>query len=209
MDFVEIFLKQIQALGPFIYLFIFIVAAVESFVLTGVFLPGTLFIVLMGFLSAQGVLNIYAISLITTLGVILGDLLGFYFGQNQGKWFLNKMHKLFKMDYVGAGEKFFESHGNKSVFIGRFVAVIRPFIPFVAGLLNMNFGKFLFSSILSAFVWTSLYLFLGYFFGAAFHAIAVWSGRVGMGLLAVIAAYFIFSYLRNSFKKKQIKNLDL
>lgn len=194
MEFANLILEYIKTLGPLIYLLIFGIGILESFVLTGVFIPGTILIILIGFLAAQGVLDIYFLVGITAFGAMIGDVLSFYLGLKQGGPMLNRVSQYFKVDYLKMGEDFFKKYGDKSVFIGRFIAVVRPFIPFTAGIFKMDLKIFLFWNALSALVWAALYLTLGYFFGAALNTIVLWSGRFGLILLGV-AGFAVISYI--------------
>ena len=201
MELIPFILEQIEEWGAFIYLLIFVVAIFESFVLTGIFIPGTFLVIFIGFLAAQKVLDIYFLILITAVGAAIGDILSFYLGGHKGVVILGRIEKHFKVDYLKIGEDFFGKYGDKSLLIGRFVAVVRPFIPFVAGLFKMNIKKFLFWNFLSAFLWATLYLMLGYFFGAALNAIVEWSERISITVLVVIVFGAISYFVRNKFTK--------
>ena len=201
MDLIPLILKTVEAWGALIYLLIFVVAIFESFVLTGIFIPGTFFVVFIGFLSSQKVIDIYFLIFITSIGATIGDLFSFYLGKHKGVAILDRVNKYFKADYLNIGEDFFAKYGEKSVFIGRFVAVIRPFIPFVAGLFKMNLAKFLLWNVLSAFLWATLYLLLGYFFGAALSTIVEWSERISVTLFIILAFAAVSYFVRRKFTK--------
>ncbi len=179
----------VEFLGPFIYVLIFIIAFLESFVFTGLIIPGTIMLVAMGFIASQGPINFFMLFMLTAIAAILGDILNFYLGMTQGARLIISVSGRFKIktDYLRIGEDFFSHHGDKSIFIGRFVALIRPFIPFIAGIFKMPWKVFLFWNILSGFAWAGLYLTLGYFFGAAFKTIVQVSGRAGLILLIILA----------------------
>lgn len=186
--------------GYWSYLFVFLVAMVESLVVTGVFIPGTFIILFLGFLAAQNDAPLIPLLTFVILGGIAGDVLSFMLGEKKGGWVLNLTHKIFKRNYLEIGREFFERHGDKSVFIGRFIAIVRPFIPFIAGVFKMDIRKFLFWNISSAAVWGSLYILLGYFSGAAWRTVLHWSGRAGLALLVIAligaGAYFVKRHLK-------------
>jgi membrane protein DedA with SNARE-associated domain len=100
--------------------------------------------------------------------------------------------------YIQKGEKFFEKYGAVSVFIGRFVGVTRPVVPFVAGLLNMNRALFVVYSLLSGILWAISYYGTGYLFGAG---LSYWNFS-GLELTVLIIAVLIFCYYR--YKKKDL-----
>lgn len=194
MHYLNFILTQIHIWGPLIYAFIFFVAIFESFVLTGILVPGTIIVLIIGFLASQGVLNFFLLLIFTSFGAAIGDTLSFYLGLKHGRKIAAKMRHNFKTDYIGIGERFFKKHGSKSVFIGRFVAMIRPFVPFIAGFLDMNVEQFMIWNISSAILWSGLYLTLGFFFGRALHTIIFWASRVGFILLFIII-FAIISYM--------------
>lgn len=186
----------VETFGVFIYILIFIVAFLESFIFTGLVMPGTVMVVFMGFLAAQGPLNIFALFAVTAAAAILGDIFNYVLGLTQGGRLVVIISEKLKLktDYLKIGEDFFLAHGDKSVFIGRFTALIRPFIPFVAGIFKMRWRIFLFWNILSGILWAGLYLALGYFFGAALQTVVEWSGRAAVVLL-IILSFAIATYL--------------
>jgi undecaprenyl-diphosphatase len=83
-------------------------------------------------------------------------------------------------------EVFFADHGGKSVFLGRFIGLIRPFIPFVAGQARMAPLLFTFYAVISGILWGLAYPGLGYFFGASWHLVELWAGRFSYFLAALI-----------------------
>lgn len=178
----------VEILGPWVYPLIFVIAFFESFIFTGLILPGTLMLLAMGFIASHGPISFTLLFILTSVAAVLGDIVNFYLGKTKGAGLIVAISGKFKIktDYLRMGEDFFRLHGDKSVFIGRFVAVIRPFIPFVAGIFKMPWGIFLFWNILSGIIWSGLYLSLGYFFGRALDAILEWSGRAGMIVLVIL-----------------------
>lgn len=198
-------LEQIHNWGLFAYAAMFLIAFLESFVFIGIAIPGTVIMVFLGFISSNGVLDFFPLVGATFLGACLGDLASFYIGAQKGSWAVSVLSRLFKRtDYIKVGEDFFERYGNKSVFIGRFIAIVRPFIPFVAGMFKMNWKPFLFWNVLSALIWSSLYISIGYFFGYAWRSAAVWASRASL-LLLMIAVFMVATRF---LKKKAKEPLD-
>ncbi len=205
MDFLNYLTGIMHSWGYWSYLFVFLIAMIESLVITGIFIPGTLIIIFLGFLSAQDSFSILLLLLLVTLGGIVGDILSFVLGQKKGDWVLKLTHKVFKKDYLKVGREFFEKHGDKSILIGRFVAILRPFTPFVAGVFKMKIQKFLLWNISSAILWSTTYILLGYFSGTAWRTVVHWSSRAGIALF-VIGLIAVGSYVaRKHLKKEGIK----
>ena len=202
MDILNFITDIIDSWGYWSYLVMFLIALIESLVITGIFIPGTLIIIFLGFLSAQNGLGLAPLLIFVILGSITGDVLSFILGEKRGGWVLGLTRKVFKKDYLGFGREFFEKHGDKSVFIGRFVAILRPFIPFVAGVFKMNIRKFLLWDISSAILWATLYILLGYFSGAAWRTVVDWSGRAGI-VFFVVAVIAVGSYLVKKHLRKE------
>ncbi len=196
----------VEIMGPLIYIFIFIIAFFESFIFTGLIIPGTIMLVAMGFIASQGPINFLMLFILTSIAAILGDMLNFYLGKTKGADLIIAVSGRFKIktDYLKIGEEFFKAHGNKSVFIGRFVALIRPFIPFIAGIFKMPWRIFLFWNVLSGFIWAGIYLTLGYFFGRALDTIVQWSGRAGIIILILL----IFILLTHFIKDKVMRSIS-
>lgn len=189
----------VEVLGPWAYVFIFVIAFFESFIFTGLLIPGTLMLVAMGFIASHGPINFLALFLITATAAILGDVLNYYLGKTKGAALIVAVSGKFKIktDYLKIGEDFFKAHGNKSVFIGRFVALIRPFIPFIAGIFKMPVPIFIFWNVLSGLLWAGLYLTLGYFFGRALDSIVAWSGRAGIIIMILLVFAIITHFIKD------------
>ncbi|OGY59116.1 MAG: hypothetical protein A3B23_02030 [Candidatus Colwellbacteria bacterium RIFCSPLOWO2_01_FULL_48_10] len=206
MEFLNSLIPHLEALGTFAYLAVFLISAFESVVFIGLLIPGTLVVVFLGFISVQGFLSLPYLIVSTVLGACVGDYISFYLGAKRGEWIAEKFGRFFKRtDYVRLGEDYFQRHGDKSVFIGRFIAVVRPFIPFVAGVFKMHWRKFLFWNVLSAFSWSAFYTLIGYFFGYAWSSVSVWISRGGF-ILLLLAVIVVISQFT---KKKVIKSAEL
>jgi membrane protein DedA with SNARE-associated domain/membrane-associated phospholipid phosphatase len=188
-------LPAFSHLGLWGYWVVLLIAFFEAIVLVGVIIPGSTLIVLVGFLSAQGVLDIGDLIWFAAIGAILGDALSYYLG-TKGTNFFHDENKFLKAAHLDRAELFFRKHGDKSIFFGRFIGFLRSLVPFVAGLSRMSLKRFLFWDVISAFLWAAAYLLLGYFFGNAFASIAKWTTRVGytLGILAV--AFFLLYGIR-------------
>ncbi|MEK7627601.1 MAG: DedA family protein [Patescibacteria group bacterium] len=142
MEFINSFLSTIQHLGIFGYWAILLISLLESLAFIGVMIPGATIIVFAGFLSAQGYLDFGDLILFAAIGAMLGDSLSYYLGIKGIKFFRSE-NKFLKLSHLEKGERFFRKHGNKSIFLGRFIGPIRPIIPFIAGLSRMNKWSFL------------------------------------------------------------------
>ncbi len=197
MNFLTHILPSLSHLGIWGYWLVLLAALLESLVFVGVVVPGASFVVIAGFLSSQGYLDIGDLIWFAAIGAILGDSLSYYLGTKGTRFFHNE-NKWLKADHLERGKQFFHKHGSKSIFLARFVGPLRAIVPFVAGISGMKKSRFLFWNIISAFLWSASHLLLGYFFGNAFTTIEVWSTRVGyaIGITVVfLALIYVIRFL--------------
>lgn len=194
MEFLISLLPKIQHLGALGYWIVLLISLAESLTFIGLIIPGAILVGLFGFFSAQGYLDIGDLIWFSAIGAILGDGISYYFGTRGTKLFRQE-NKILKLSHLESGEQFFKKHGNKSIFLGRFVSPLRSVIPFIAGLFRMDKKVFLFWNIISGILWAVSFLLLGYFFGSALNAIEIWSSRVGLFVLAVVVSVIIIRIL--------------
>lgn len=180
----------IQSYGSLGYWAIFLISFFEALVFAGSFIPGTPIILFYGFLASVGYFNVGDLFILAVAGAVAGDAVSFYLGTKSRNLFHEK-NFLLNTKYLEKSQRFFEKYGDKSIFWSRFVAVIKPFIPFTAGVAGMNVKKFAFWNVFSALVWASSHLAAGYFFGGAFRVIETWTTRFGIFIL-VSAIFFWF-----------------
>lgn len=190
MDYLNHFLPAIEHLGALGYWLVLLISLAESLAFVGVIVPGSVLVVVAGFMAAHGYFDIGDLIWFSVIGAILGDGASYYLGTKGTKFFRNE-NKILKLSHLERGRLFFKKHGNKSVFLGRFIGPIRSIVPFIAGLSKMDKPSFLFWNITSAFLWAAGHLFLGYFFGGAVKSIEAWSTKAGVFILFV----FLFTAL--------------
>ncbi|MBI4812432.1 LssY C-terminal domain-containing protein [Candidatus Falkowbacteria bacterium] len=201
MHIANYLLSTIEASTILGYFVIFLIFFLESIAFVGLFIPGTIFLVLIGFLAANDSLDIYmALSLIFA-AVMAGDAISFYFGR-AGKFFFREENTIFKLKYLEKGKNFFQRHGNKSVLVGRFIGPMRPLISFIAGLFKMGKKRFYVFNAISAIIWIVFYFVMGYFFGQAWQMIKFWSGKIGVSLFFLFTFLLLIYFLKNFFVKQ-------
>src|SRR3954452_16689070 len=186
MPSVSSFLPALQHLGMWGYWIVLLAALAEAAPVAGVFVPGSAIVVLAGIGAAHRILDVGDLIWFAALGAVLGDGLSYYLGA-KGKHLFRPGNRWLDPALLDKGNAFFRRHGNKSVFLGRFVPPIRGIIPFVAGLSGMDKRAFLLWNILSGVLWGASHIMTGYLLGDAAQRLGVWTTRAGLFLLGLAA----------------------
>ena len=167
---------------------IFALIFVESLFIAGLFTPATLIVPGVGALAATVGISPFEITLYATMGMVTGDSvsygLGILVGNKLYDWVPDNYH-----GYIKQAQKFMGKYGVLSVALGRFFGPLRCVVPFTAGSLGMNKRIFFPVTILSAPVWTSIYVLSGYFLGIAF---IEYFNYVLIGFILVITIYTVY-----------------
>ncbi|MFO7680295.1 MAG: DedA family protein [Chloroflexota bacterium] len=159
----EIIISQI---GVWSYLLLFTIIFAETGLVIMPFLPGDSLLFVAGALAGKGMMNIALLFLILASAAILGDTINYWLGSWIGAKAFDGRFRFLKPEHLERTHQFFEKHGGKAVILGRFVPVMRTFVPFVAGMGSMNYGRFISYNILGGVLWVSIFLLGGYFFGS-------------------------------------------
>ncbi len=169
------------------------ISLIESLAFVGIAIPGTTFIILVGFVSSKGFFDLGDVFIFAAVGAIMGDVFSYYLGRYVKEIF-GENSRIFKSKYLNRGKMFFNKYGGRSVFLGRFIGPIRPVIPFVAGMVRMDKKRFILWNVFSGFAWAAVFLLVGYFFGEMADTIILWikRGSVFIGVFAgLILIFFI------------------
>ncbi|HZO71345.1 MAG TPA: DedA family protein [Ktedonobacteraceae bacterium] len=166
IDILQVLQNALHILGyPAVLLFVMI----ES---SGIPFPGETMLLLAAFYSAiDHQLQIPIIIACAALGAITGDNIGYYVGKTGGKAVVNRYGRyvFLKPEHLARAEQFFARHGDKTVFLGRFVAVLRAWAAFLAGVNQMHWRTFFIYNAAGGIVWATIYGLLGYYAGRYFH----------------------------------------
>lgn len=155
----------IQKFGSWTYGILFLIVFAETGLVATPFLPGDSLLFAAGTFAAIGSLNVWALYFILLIAAILGDTVNYSVGKFLGKEAFSRYPKIFKKKYLEKTHGFYEKYGNKTIVLARFVPIVRTFAPFIAGVGKMNYLRFLTYNILGGFLWVTLFVFGGYYFG--------------------------------------------
>lgn len=149
------------------YLIIFTIIFAETGFVVTPFLPGDSLLFAVGALIAKGNtgLDIYLMGLLLIIGAIAGNTLNYYLGSYFGPKVFKPHNKILKLEYYIKTQEFFNKQGGKAVIFSRFLPIFRTVAPFVAGVGNMNFGRFTFYNVVGGVFWIVSFLGLGFVFG--------------------------------------------
>ena len=181
-------------IGGLYYFIIGLLCFVDSVAFIGILYPGGFLIVFAGFLAANGKGDISTIAIVSMVGSFAGDLLSYVIGGRAGGAIMQRPWFKRRENLLQKGQLYFAAHGGKSVFVGRFVGFLRPFIPFIAGSAQMNPVAFTLYALVSAVLWGIATPGLGYIFGASWQLVQVWSGRFSL-LFLLLAVLFVLNAL--------------
>jgi len=158
-------LLLIDKFGIFSYVILFMVIFLETGLVVTPFLPGDSLLFAAGSFAALGSFRIEILFVALALAAILGDTINYWIGNYLGPKVFRSKSRLLNKEYLDRTHKFYEKYGGMAIILGRFMPIIRTFVPFLAGIGRMSYFKFLLYNIIGGIAWVSLFLFGGYFFG--------------------------------------------
>ncbi|HLI69811.1 MAG TPA: DedA family protein [Ktedonobacteraceae bacterium] len=174
----------------------------------GIPFPGETMLLLASFYAAlDHRLQIPLVIVCAAFGAIIGDNIGYLIGRTGGYPLVRRFGRyvFLKPEHLERAERFFDKHGNKTVFFGRFVAVLRAWAAFLAGVNRMRWSTFLIYNAAGGILWAIIYGCLGFYAGRLFHSnfgaverlasTISWAGAA-LIVVAVVAAYIFFRWRR-------------
>ncbi len=176
------------------YSAIFLAALSEAIPVFGTVVPGSTLVVAISALAAGAGANSWLMLVAATVGAIVGDGVSFWLGQRYHReilcsWPLNQYPK-----FIERSNRFITKYGTASVFLARFTAVVRAFVPLTAGILRMSPLQFYVANILSALVWAPAHVFPGVLLATALRLAGVSAEQLTVfiiaGLIVVLAVFW-------------------
>lgn len=157
--------------GPWVYALLFLIIFAETGLVVTPFLPGDSLLFTTGALAAAGILDLWTAAGLILVAAIAGDAVNYSVGHYLGPRIFRAedrksfWHRLLNRDHLMKAHAFFERHGGKAIVLGRFVPIIRTFVPFVAGAGSMSYPQFAFYNVAGGLLWVGLCVGAGYAFG--------------------------------------------
>jgi membrane-associated protein len=169
IDFVlhiDVYLSSIiTRYGAWTYGLLFFVIFLETGFVVTPFLPGDSLIFAASAFAARGALNPWVIFILMAIAAFAGDTVNYWIGHAIGAKAYTGEVKWIKKEYMERTHAFFEKHGGQTIFLARFVPIIRTFTPFVAGVSKMPYSYFITWNLIGGITWVATFTLLGYFFG--------------------------------------------
>ncbi len=186
-----------------VYTILFLVIFIETGLVIMPFLPGDSLLFTAGLFARLGYLDIATLFGLLFVAAVLGDNTNYWIGRKIGLKVLHlkiKGKTLVKQEYLDKTHEFYEKHGTKTIIMARFVPIVRTFAPFVAGVAEMKYRRFLSYDIFGGFIWIGSLTLAGYFLGEI-----PWMRQnielVALGIIALSLLPVVFNIVKHKMTK--------
>jgi membrane protein DedA with SNARE-associated domain len=179
---------------------VFLLALSEAIPIVGTVVPGSTLVVAISALATASEINAWLLVIDATLGAIIGDGLSFWLGRRYHRDILQRWPLNLFPQLIARSEAFFSRYGAASVFLARFTAVVRAFVPLIAGAFRMPIRQFYVANVLSALIWAPAHVFPGVAVGvlasaanaSTWHIVALAIAVILLGWIASRIARYYF-----------------
>ena len=194
----------ISQYGTLTYLILFAIIFCETGLVVTPILPGDSLLFAAGAIAAQddSGLNVLLLAVLLVIAAFTGNLLNYSIGRYFGPKVFERDYRFIEREYLERTKKFFDKHGAITIVYTRFAPILRTFAPFVAGVGQMSYPRFILYNFIGGFLWIVIFLYAGYFFGNVpfvkenFEAVVL-----GIILVSLIPA--VYAFIKARFGKKQ------
>jgi membrane-associated protein len=178
--------------SPFVYVLVAGIIFLDRAAFTGIFIPGELFVALGGIFAGRGELSLALVIVTAALAGILGETVSYWLGKRYGVGIVRRLPLANRFEkHLDDAHDYFRRHGGKTVFIARYVSVVGTFLPFVAGMSDLPFGRFLLFDAVALSLWAIAVTLLGYLLNSQIHLVDQVLSQFGWGLLVLIVVLVV------------------
>jgi membrane-associated protein len=188
--------------GGWIYGILFAIVFAETGLVVTPFLPGDSLLFAAGAIAATGALDARLTALLMMLAAFVGNMVNYSVGRAVGKQIIDRAQRDARWSrwvrpaYVARAHAFFERRGGAAVVLGRFMPIVRTFVPFVAGVAEMSYPAFMIYNAVGSIAWVGLCVGAGYAFGNV-PVVKENFSLVALGIVAVSLLPMVVEYLRH------------
>ena len=189
-----------EALGPWTYALVGLLAFLETGAFVGLIAPGETVVIAGGVIAGQGEIQLLPLIGLVWACAVAGDTTSFYIGRRLGRPFLERHGPRLKITHerLEQVEGYFDRHGGKTILIGRFIGLVRALAPFIAGSSGLPYRRFVPYSIVGTGLWATTFCGLGYIFWRSFDKVAHYAGQAifGFGVTVSLIVGIVVAYRR-------------
>ena len=158
----------IASYGLWTYAVLWLIIFAETGLVVTPFLPGDSLLFAAGTFCAKPEtgLNVHLMAVLLWVAAVLGDTVNYWLGSRIGPAVFKREDSMFlRRKHLERAHAFFEKYGGRAIILARFVPIVRTFVPFVAGVGRMHYGRFITYNVLGGFIWIYFFLYAGFWFG--------------------------------------------
>ncbi len=194
--------------GRWVYALLFVVIFAETGLVVTPILPGDSLLFAAGALAATGALDVRVLLVLLIVAAVLGDAVNYAVGDAVGPHIFRSIdrrswwQRLLNRDHLARAHDFFEKYGGKAIILGRFVPIVRTFVPFVAGAGTMTYSTFALYNVTGAVIWVGICTLGGYAFGNV-PIVRDNFSLVAIGIVLVSVIPIVMEYVKSARGKKR------
>ncbi len=200
----EVIIPMFEWLGPWSYVLLFTIIFMETGLVIFPWLPGeSLIFLTASFIAFHPVLKMEIVIPVFFLAAFIGDTVNYFIGRSLSRW--QWLSKRVNGPGMVKAHQLLEKHGIKTVAFGRFVPLIRTFVPLIAGTMHFDFRRFMIGNLLGIIIWVLLASVVGYYFGSIPFVKEHFSLIIlifAAGALLVIAILALIRHIRRKILKR-------
>jgi membrane-associated protein len=187
--------------GPWLYGILFAIVFAETGLVVTPFLPGDSLLFAAGALAGTGALDVVLLGGLMAVAAIAGDAVNYAIGRSVGTRIIHRARvdprwgRWVNPAYIERAHAFFEKHGGKAIVLGRFMPIVRTFVPFVAGVAEMSYPAFALYNIAGGLIWVGICVGAGYIFGNV-PVVKENFSIVAIGIVIVSVLPMVFEFLK-------------